>query len=221
MDRSRPKPAILIAPLLLAGGLALDWILERHNIFKLWENSSYPISWADMFYPPLCLWICLTGIMLLITRQPSAEMSRGVLLRTVALALPLVVLYTIVLGGMQFVASGADRLGECPDLDHAAARSNVIPESQWWKGRPAVGCAVERRGVFLSSYNDLAVYGVTEKESQQRVVDEVSKQYRQAHTHPVQIRFFDRENVITDKRANGVVFQKAGPTNLIRVVNIG
>jgi len=73
----------------------------------------------------------------------------------------------------------------------------------------------------LSSYNDLAVYGVTEKESQQRVVDEVSEQYRQAHTHPVQIRFFDRENVITDKRANGVVFQKAGPTKLIRVVNIG
>lgn len=221
MDISRSKPAILIGPILLAGGVALDWALERHNIFKLLENSSDPISWADMFYPPLCVWICLAGMMLLITRQPSSEKNLGVLLRAVALALPLVVLYTIFDFGMQFVASGADRLGECPGLDRAASESEVIPESQWQTGHRAVGCAVERRGIFLSSYNDLTVFGVTHKGSQQRVIDEVSRQYEHAHTHPVQIRFFERENVFTNKASNGVVFQKAGPVKLIRIVNIG
>src|SRR5579864_8915828 len=129
MDRSRRKPAVLIAPLLLAGGLALDWIFERHNIFKLWENSSYPISWADMVYPPLCVWSCLTGIMLLIIRQPFTEKTRGALLRAAALALPLVVLYAIFVFGMQFVASGADRSRPCRGAIKRYTRVSMVEGS--------------------------------------------------------------------------------------------
>ena len=213
---------VATGPLLLLVGLGLNYALERHNIFKLWENSDYPISWADFFYPPICAFFCLTGIGLSLwgaLRQKSILKS---LAYSAAMALPLTVLYAMFAFGMQFVATGADRLGECPGLDQAATRSNVIPESQWRKGHAAVGCGVERRGIFLSYYNDMAVFGVTDIQRQQLVLDEITKQYRQAHTHPVQIRFLDKENVSTREGVGGVVVQKgAGPSKLIRLVNIG
>jgi hypothetical protein len=69
-----------------------------------------------------------------------------------ALLFPLIILYTLFAFGMQFIQTGADRLGECPGLEQAAASSNVIAESKWRPGRPALGCEVERRDVFLTYY---------------------------------------------------------------------
>jgi len=50
--------------LLLVGGLAINYLLERYDVFKVWENSRYPISWTDVFYPSLCVFLSLTGIVL-------------------------------------------------------------------------------------------------------------------------------------------------------------
>jgi hypothetical protein len=74
-------------------------------------------------------------------------------------------------------------------LDSAASSSNVIPASKVWPGHAAVGSGVERRGIPLSFYNDMAVYGVTDPTAQQRVLERVAEHYRQAHTHPVQVMF--------------------------------
>jgi hypothetical protein len=57
---------MLISPILLIGGIILNIGFEHHNPLKLWENSPYPISWADLFYPPLCVFLCLTGLVLMI-----------------------------------------------------------------------------------------------------------------------------------------------------------
>lgn len=206
---------------LLVAGLALNYLLERHDVFKVWENSPYPVSWIDLIYPPICVLLCLTGVVLLVGRVLREETVGKCLLYAFSMALPIAVLYTILVLALQFVATGADRLGECPGLDEAASSSNVIPQSQWRTGRVAVGCAVERRGIFLSHYNDVAVYGVIERKDQQRILDKLSDRYRFARTHPVQVRFFDKENVSTREGRNGVVFQKAGPVKLLRVVNIG
>jgi hypothetical protein len=205
---------------LLVGGIVLDFVLERYNVFKLLENSPYPISWADVFYPPVYVLLCLTGILLSLGGPFHRNTTWGSLGYSTAMALPLTVLYTIFFVAIQFVATGADRLGECPGLDQAATKSGVIPESQW-RGQAAVGCGVERRGMFLSYYNDMTVYGVTDTEAQQSVLDEVAKQQREAHTHAMQVSFFEKENVSTRKESNGVIFQKAAPVKLIRVVNIG
>ncbi len=212
---------VAIGPLLVIVGLGLNYVLERHNIFKLWENSDYPISWADFFYPPICVLLCRTGIVLGL----GGAFHRNIIWRSVAysaaMALPLTVLYAMFTLGMQFVATGADRLGECPGLDEVAAHTNVIPESLWREGYPAVGCAVERRGIFLSYYNDMAIFGVTDAQTQQSILDKVSKHYRQAHTHPVQVRFLDKENVSVREGSRGTVATKTGPSKLLRVVNIG
>lgn len=212
---------VATGPLFIVGGFALNYLLERHNIFKLWENSDYPISWADFSYPPICVLLCITGILMSL----GGAFHRTTIWKSVAysaaIALPLTALYAIFVFGMQFIATGADRLGECPGLDEAASDSNVIPESLWRKGHAAVGCAVERRGIFLSYCNDLGVYGVSNTADQQRVLDEVTKHYRTAHNHPVQIRFLEREKVSIQQGKKGVVIgQKTGPSKLIRVVNI-
>jgi hypothetical protein len=220
-DRSNKNP-IAIGLLLLAGGLTLNYLFERHNIFKVWENSRYPISWADLFYPPLCVFLCLTGLVLAIGGAMRRTTIRQLRPYVLAVAIPLTILHTLFSFGMQFIASGADRLGECPGLDQAAASSNVIPESKERPGYPAVGCAVERRGIFLSYYNHVTVLGVTETAAQDHLVAAVAENFREAHTHPVQVVFYERENWTTRELQNGVTLGTSrGPNKLIRIVNIG
>jgi hypothetical protein len=212
---------VLVGLLLLAGGLGLNYLFERHNVLKLWENSKYPISWADLFYPPLCVFLSLTGIVLAgsgaISRIPIRRLRRYAFV----IVIPLTILYVVFTFAMQFMQTGSDSLGECTGLDQAAASSKVIPESKVTPGHPAVGCALERRGVFLTYYNDIFVYGVTDAAEQQGVLDGIAEQFRQAHTHPVQVMFYEKENWSERKLGNGTTLGSRGPEKLIRIVNIG
>lgn len=192
-NQSKGK-TVLIGSLLLGSGLGLNYLFERHNILKVWENSPYPISWADAFYPPLCIFLALIGIATAVGGAISHATTRRLLRRAFTIAVPFTVLHTLFTFGIQFVATGADRLGESAGLDQAAASSTLIPESKVWPGHPAVGCSLERRGIFLAYYNDVFVYGITDAEQQQRVLDGIAEQFRQARTHPVQVNFYEKEN---------------------------
>jgi hypothetical protein len=205
------KVTVAIGLLLLATGLILNYLFERHNLF---------VSWGDLFYPTLCFFLFLTGVVLLIGGMITGSIRR-LFPYAFAIVVPLTILFIGFYGGMQFIATGADRLGECPGLDQAAANSNLIPESKWRPGQPAVGCGVERRGMFLSYYNTVGVYGVTEAAAQQRVVDNMTEYYRRAHTHPVLVMFYEKENWTVRVGKNGVSMGSRGPEKLIRVVNIG
>lgn len=219
--RDLDRKPLLIGLLLLSSGPALNYLFERHNIFKIWENSRYPISWADVFYPPLCVFLSLTGIVLAVGGAISGTPIRRLRRYAFVIVIPLTILYTVFTFAMQFMQTGADRLGECPGLDQAASNSNVIPESKWRPGHPAVGCEVERRGIFLSYYNYLSVWGVTDAAAQQRVLDGIAEQLRQAHTHPVQVVFYEKENWLVRQLENGRTLGSKGPQKIIRVVNIG
>jgi hypothetical protein len=214
------RKIIIIGVLLLASGLILNYLFEGHNFFKIWENSGYSISWADFFYPPLCVFLSLTGIVLIALAILRTTIRR-VFLYAFAIAFPLTILYTLFAFAMQFIQTGADRIGECHGLYQAAASSNVIPESQWRPGRPALGCEVQRRGMFLSYYNSVGVHGVTDKAAQQQILDRVAEHFRQAHTHPVQVMFYEKEIWSVRHGKNGVTFGSGSPSRLIRVVNIG
>jgi hypothetical protein len=214
-------PTITIGALLAASGFVINYLLERHNIFKVLGNSAYPISWADLFYPPFCVLLCLAGTVFIVGSALHRANARALLRYTAAIAIPLTILYTLLAFAMQFIQTGADRLGECPGLDEAAAASSVIPESKWRPGYPAVGCAVERRGIFLAYYNDITVYGVTDPVPQAIVLGKLREHYRQLHTHPVQVRFFQQENWSVRKGKNGTTFGSRGPEHPIRVANIG
>jgi hypothetical protein len=220
--RHSDRNTIIIGLLLLASGPTMNYLFERHNVFKVWENSIYPISWADLFYPPVCVFLSLTGIALAVGGAISRTTTRRLLRHAFSIVIPMTVVYTLFNFSMQFIQTGADRLGECPGLDQAASSSNVIPESKWRSGHPAVGCGVQRRGIFLSYYNDIVVHGVTDAAAQQLVLDAVAEHFRQAHTHPVQVVFYEKENWSTRQLKNGATFGTSrGPNKLIRVVNIG
>jgi hypothetical protein len=219
-NRGKRNP-IIVGSLLLASGPTLNYLFERHDIFKLWENSRYPISWADLFYPPLCVFMALTGIVLVAGCAMTRISTPRLLRHTFAIVIPLTILYTLFAFAMQFIQTGADRLGECPGLIQAASASNVIPDSKQRPGHPAVGCAVERRGMYLSYYNDIAVLGVTDAAAQQRVLDGIVEHLRQAHTHPVQVMFYEKENWSVRQLDSGITVGSGGPGRLIRIVNIG
>ncbi len=219
----RPKVPKTVVPglALMLTGLVLNYVLERHNPIKLWENSPYPISWADMYYPPFCVLLSLTGLFLFMDGTFFGR-PRRVLGTCATLAGCVTVLFSAWMFVMQFVATGADRLGECKNIDSAANKSNLIPLSKWSGGRRAVGCAVERRGMFLSSYNDVEVSGVTDLAAQQRILNDLNEHYQTAHTHPIQVRFFEQENVTIRYGKDGrILSQTAGPVKLVRVATIG
>ena len=75
--------------------------------------------------------------------------------------------------------------------------------------------------MYLSYYNDIAVLGVTDAAAQQRVLDGIAERFRQAHTHPVQVMFYDKENWSVRQLENGRTVGWGGPGKLIRIVNIG
>jgi hypothetical protein len=219
--KPRSRNPIIIGLLLLASGLAFNFLFERNGIFKVWENSPYPVSALDGIYPPVCVFLSLTGIALVVGGAMSHAAIRRLLRQAFVIVIPLTVLYALFNIGLQFVSTGADRLGECPGLDQAASSSNVIPESVRRPGHPAVGCEVERRGIFLSYYNYIWVYGVTDAAAQQLVLDGIAEHFRQAHPHPVQLMFYDKENWSVRQLKNGATLGTGGPSKLIRVVNIG
>jgi hypothetical protein len=146
---------------------------------------------------------------------------QGPLFYAFSIALPSTILYTVFYAGVQFIQTGADRLGECPGLYGAAASTNVIPESQWRPGRPDLGCEVQRRGMFLSYYNVVGVHGVTDAAAQQRIVDNLTEYYQRSHPHPVFVMFYEKENWTVRQGKNGVTSGSGTPSKLIRVVNIG
>jgi len=220
MSNGNHRETVITGGLLLASGLTLNYLFERHNILKIWGNSTDPMSWADLFYPPLCVFLSLIGVVL-IALVILRTTIRQVLLYAFAIAFPLTILYTLFAFAMQFIQTGADRLGECPGLYQAAASSNVIAESQWRPGRPALGCELQRRGMFLSYYDSVGVHGVTDKAAQQQILDRLAEHYRQAHTHPLQVVFYEKENWSVRQGINGITFGSGSPSRIIRVVNIG
>jgi hypothetical protein len=207
--------------LLFTAGLLLNYLLERHSVLKVREASPYAVSWADLFYPPLCVLLSLTGVVLMVGGAMGRAVDRRLRLYTYAYVFPLTILYTLFAFGMQFIQTGADRLGECPGLDQAASSSHVIPMSKARPGYAAVGCGVERRGIFLVFYNDMSVYGVTDTAAQEQVLESIAEHYRQAHTHPVRVRFYEEENWSVRQGKNGVTFGSRGPETLIRVASVG
>jgi hypothetical protein len=196
--------------LLLLGGLVLNYLTERHVVFGRLD---------DLLFPLASFFLCLTGVVLAIGGM--IRRSRRFLIPAFLILIPFTVGYVGLFLGMMFIQTGADRLGECPGLDQAAASSNVIPESLSTPGNRAVSCGVERRGMFLAYFNKLIVYGVTDASAQQRVLDRLRESHRSANTHPLRVMFYEKENWTVRIKKNGIGPGKRGPEKLIRVVNIG
>ena len=121
---------VTVGVLLLAGGLAINYLLERRNIFAIWERSAYPVSWVDVFLSAVVCFSGPDGHCLGRGRIMERTTVRQLRRYTMRIAIPLTILYALFSFGMQFIATGADQIGECAGLNQAASSSNVIPESK-------------------------------------------------------------------------------------------
>ena len=135
------------------------------------------------------------------------------------ISLLMTALYAVFYLGMQLVATGADRLGECNRLIEAVSTSHDIPDSIAVPGKPAVGCAVERYGILLSFYNDVSVSGVTDRAAQDRVLQGLSDYRKKARTHPIHVVFYEKENWVS-LRGEKSTLGKRGPERMIRVATL-
>jgi hypothetical protein len=213
--RLKRRRSVRIAVLILLLGLLLDWAVEQYGFG----------DWPDLFVTTAAFFLVVTGIALftigLVRRSDLKNLWRPLLL-TLIVSVPLTILYGAFYFGMQYIQTGADRLGECPDLDQAANASNDVPESLWMPPLPAVGCAVERYGIFLSFYNRLTIRGVTDPTAQERILKNLSAYRRQHITHPIRVVFFEKQNWIQHPGKNGASWGERGPEpdKLLRVVNV-
>ena len=210
----------IIGSILLAGGLILNYLLERHNVFVLWENSDYPVAWADLFYPPICVLMFLAGLVRLVRGEKYRAGLSQQLRYDVTVVVPLTVLYTLFMFVMQSVQTGSDRLGECGGLDEAASSSKMIPEARWSPGHAAVACGAQRRGMFLALYNQVWIYGVTDPTAQRLVLGRITEHYREARTHPVQVMFYEGSDWSSHRQGSRIV-GSSSRRRLLKVVNIG
>jgi hypothetical protein len=219
------NPETIISTCLVGVGLLLNYVAEVHGFIPLGVHPPGN-TWGglpDIFIPIAAFYLTLGGLILLpfgLRRQDSARFSTSLMVSIIT-SLVLTAFYAYFFYGIQFLATGADRLGECPGLDAAAAASHEIPQSIVVPGHPAVGCSVQRYGMFLSFYNQVAVSGVIDQASQDRILKSLSDYSKAADTRPIRVLFYEKENWTTWRNEkNGASGGQRGPENIIRVVTI-
>lgn len=107
--------------------------------------------------------------------------------------------------------------GELEALTQAATNVAAIPQSVSVPGRVGVfGDSARNEGIFLTRFDVVSVYGVTQKESQDRILQQFGAYYRIHRTRPLHVQFYERENWTTWKGSNGVSGGARGPEQLVR-----
>jgi hypothetical protein len=217
-----------ISACLFVAGLLVNYIAERHSFMPLGAHSPESAwgGWLDVFVPVVAFYLGSTGLVLFglaLQGRPTTGEFRSGFVQSLPISLPLTALYAIFFLGMQFFATGADRLGECPGLVRAAINSGEITEQfRYAPHGPAVGCGNQRYGMFLSTYNHVSMDGVTEWEAQEHVLRNLADYRKEFDTHPIRVMFYEKENWIAspiDKESKGGGL-RWGPRNLLRVVTL-
>jgi hypothetical protein len=215
-------PQVRLGLAVMIMGLLFNYVLEEHIFVRLGTKTAYGYAggWPNLFLPIVAFYLSVAGfILFLFGLKGRAGFNNP--LTTLVISIVLTALYGAFYLGVQFIQTGADRLGECEGLNQAANSTNDLPESIIFPGRPAVGCSVERYGMFHSFYNDLSVTGVTSLGTQNHILENLSVYSRSAHTHRIHVTFWEKENWTTwhnDK--NGASGGSSGPMTLIRTASV-
>ena len=220
------RPLTICAGSSLIAGLLLNWVLEHHSFVDLGvqDPGSYLGGWPDVLLPAVAFFLCFSGLVLflftLIPRLRRWSLGERISL-TITVSIPLAVLYGAFYLGTQYLAVGAYSPSQCSGLEQAAEASGEIPPSAVVPDQPAIACSVEMYGMFLSDYDDLQIYGVTNSAAQDRILHNLSSYRKSVHTHPLHVGFFEKENWIPwANQKNGARGGQRGPENLIRIVTL-
>jgi len=120
-------------------------------------------------------------------------------------------------GVSQFIQAGADTGFQCEDLARIVSASADVPPSPFDNARPAVACARELHGMFLTPYYVLRVFGVTAPDAQTQ--KNLSSYRRQSEAYPLRVEFCELNYWIVRNRG-AVTTTERGPGKLLNAVNI-
>jgi hypothetical protein len=206
------RAPVRIAALLLVLGFIVDYVELQHSLGK----------WPDLFLPSVAFLFVSTGAVLFFFGLSANWLRRGLqrsLLTALLISVPLSSVHASYYAITKIFERGVDRYGECSQLIEIASESGAIPESPASPGQPALGCAVERYGMFLMPYNVLAVYGVTDPTQQAMVLQSLSDYRSVARTLPIRLKFYEHYNWIQHPGKSGPGWGERGqPERLLRIV---
>jgi hypothetical protein len=110
--------------------------------------------------------------------------------------LTLLVLFVLAYGYYYLTAaltSGDDVL-ECKAIAGLVASAAVVPESVSTPGRPAIFCDAEARGFFLTRFDHVRIYGVTDKNQQDSILEALGHKQTQSKLRKITVDFYEKEN---------------------------
>ena len=196
------RVGIRYAGILLVAGSLINFFVERHSFLRVGVVSlpHHFGGWGDFVFPMIAIWLTSSGAVLLIVSLVPRRTQRafGVdLFLALLISAPLTLFYGTYFMTVQFFQTGSDSYGDCSGLENIAASETEIPASLSMPGRPAVGCRVERYGMFLWPFNSLTIYGVTQPAAQKGIVESIRKYRRDQNIFPVRIMFYEKENWVT------------------------
>lgn len=183
-------------------------------------------TWPDIILPNLAFFLVISGVVLFaigVKRYVLPGSSQWRFWPAFLVAILLTVPYGASYLATQFIASGNDQLGECPGLVQSVASSGVVTERFVQPPRGlAISCGNYKYGMFLSTFNDISIYGVTSFAAQERVLKVLRAYRRKTYTHPLHVAFYKKENwsplrLDTAGRPWG---GQRGPEDLLRVVTL-
>jgi hypothetical protein len=102
------------------------------------------------------------------------------------------------------------------ELAQAATNVAVIPQSVSDPKRVGVFGYSATYGILFTRFDVVIVYGVTQKESQDRILHQFEAYHRAHRTRPLHVEFYERENWTTVEGSNGVSGGQRGPEKVVR-----
>jgi hypothetical protein len=198
---------LIFCATLIVTSFASNYALERHLCS----------GWIALFLPVVAIIIC-TLTALLFSRMVSIHLHQTpISSRQERAAVCIVVAaYCLIYAPSRLFDFDQDPSDQLEALTQAAKSVAVIPQSVSVPSRVGVFGVSGRYGMFFTRFDVVSVYGVTQKESQDRILQQFGEYHRIHCTRPLHVEFYERENWTTWEGTNGVSGGQRGPEKMVR-----
>ncbi len=108
----------------------------------------------------------------------------------------LLVLFVLAYGYYYLTAAltSGDDVFECQAIASMVTSGHEIPESVSTPGRPAIFCNAEVRGFLLKRFDHVRIYGVTDKNQQDSILEALGHGKTQSKPREMTVDFYEKEN---------------------------
>jgi hypothetical protein len=173
---------------LISTTLAANFVLERHSYG---DPTDFLLPMAAM---TICASFALLFSNLALVGHHRMRTRSG---RYFASLVIIVGLYCLIYTLPRIVDLNQTSSGQIEGLTQAATQVAVIPQSISVPNHKSLFGASAMYGMFFTRFDVISIYGVNERESQDRILQQFEQYHRIHHTRPLHVEFYERENWTT------------------------